>query len=220
MIKLKEILNEAVVKPKIGFAKKLLNSLKPKLLASGNQDKAIDILHQAFSEHWIGVKEAGSMGRGALYSEVGIIGAQTINTTKSGGSIVVMYIAENFFELLSTMDWNSFVNKFLAVLEHEYVHKYQIKKIPHNILSRAMADSDVAEEYLGNKHEVMAFALQAVRELQDIGFTRKQVLAIIRRPRQIPDIAVSETLHAYLYVFDSGDPILKRFLKYMYLYIT
>ncbi len=98
--------------------------------------------------------------------------------------------------------------------EHEYGQNY-VSKVDKAIRSLS-ADPDKLYQYLGNAHEIAAFAREAVEELRNINYTDQQILQKLSSPDLKSFAGDSHTLWTYWDYFGAGDPVFKRFMQQMY----
>ena len=83
-------------------------------------------------------------------------------------------------------------------------------------------ETETGKEYTALKQEVMAFALQAVKDFITAGYSPEEVIKRLKTPEKVdsklPRHDSSDTWRTYHYFFDVKDPVFKRFAKYMYDY--
>jgi hypothetical protein len=81
-----------------------------------------------------------------------------------------------------------------------------------------ISNQENIKEQLSNNQEIMAYAWQAVEELRYRFGNDKEILEHIKK-YDLMFFRHSAILSAYYSLFEKDDPILKKFYKYMYLYL-
>lgn len=135
--------------------------------------------------------------------------------TQRDGVIVVAVAAEDLLEDVENDyidDWTDFVRELTNVLVHEYTHRYQLSQ--YNDQRNNYLDSEYA--YLTNKGEMAARAFAAVQEMLSIGYTKEQILKMLRG-KDISWFNETVQLHSYfnLYLEEDSREI-KQLKKYLY----
>lgn len=214
---------ESVFVPRTKFVFKVLNSIKKTLLAVSTTEEIDDVLNTAFNDHWILVMLGNKEDEQCLYPKWSIDAGNT-GATSDGSKMVVTvtlgkHILEKIQNIKSNIDWNEFSAAFEATIAHEYVHKYQMPKIPFDTIANTWKNDIADKDYLMIKQEVMSFALQCVKEFMMHGYSPSDVLNKLKNPDSstIPDES-SDVWITYRYFFKPNDDTWKRFTKYMYEY--
>jgi hypothetical protein len=142
------------------------------------------------------------------------------------GYSFIAYYGEDFHLILSDKEiWKAFKKRFRKLLEHELVHyhqyilnknpnKNQIQQSPVNV-----RDDKVLKDYLLHPYEIMAYARSIVRDFADNGYSKQDMLDMIKHnkyPKKIEDISIA--LDKYIKLFPKDDPVLKRLYSYLYQY--
>lgn len=225
-----DLITERVIKPNMSFVATALNANRVALLACKSNAACKKVLNTAFNNYWILVDSSKTADEDCLVRNWSIDTASTIPTTESpDGSIVELIIGKSFSQKIqgisSASDWIGLVNAINIALEHEYIHKVHVTKIPGAVLKKIWSDANVNDDikYLSIPQEIMAFARQSVLEFQAAGATRDELLQRVRTPYSTsvtPAIVESDIFHTYTHVFKPNDTVMRRFLKYMYEYIS
>ena len=149
------------------------------------------------------------------------------------GGIEIEYENEFYtqFDDMQDYEWNSFVQTVASLVAHELTHRNQMESIKDKYqgetganyvykVDKAIrslgADPDKTSQYLGNPHEVAAFAREAVEELRNIGYKDERILQILSTADLKDAAGDSHTLWTYWDFFGAGDPVFKRFMQQMY----
>lgn len=223
---IKQFLSEKVIKPNTRFIPIQLNKFKNELLSCKTNKECDDVLNKALNDYWIIVNHSKTKDEACVNQKWSLDTANTIPNSKSeDGSIVEMTVGIGFVKKMqgikNNSQWDNFVDSFRFIISHEYVHKVQVPKMPDAAIESTWDAKKVDDniKYLSIPQEIMAFALQSVKELQSNGYTRKDIMNALRNPSTVPD-EDSEIFYTYKYFFKPTDPQMKRFLKNMYEYIT
>lgn len=110
-----------------------------------------------------------------------------------------------------------FLKEFNALIGHELVHRMQFIQRRHKIILNTSDQENIKEQLRGNQ-EIMAYAWQAIEELRYRFGKDKEILEHIKK-YDLMFFRHSAILSAYYSLFEKDDPILKKFYKYMYLYL-
>ena len=128
-------LSEAAYLPDTNFVVKELNSNRSKLSKAKDIAEVDDILNKMFNDNWILVLTSETDSEECLYPKWAIDTANTRpNDQSPSGSVVTIVLGKDFFDKLkgikNNTEWKQFVGTFESAIAHEYVHKFQVKKIP------------------------------------------------------------------------------------------
>ena len=142
--------------------------------------------------------------------------------TRDDGSIVVYYDPESFAD---TFDDERLTQSFFSaaknVIEHELVHRGQQDRASAPIRGD---DPDNVIKYLSNPKEIMAMARQAVNQYLDVGYSKAQVLQLLRAPWKkqdgVPGREESDVFWNYTEHFDGKDPVFKKMVRMMADYLN
>jgi hypothetical protein len=215
------------------WVNKLLLKIKDDLIEKELGNLEIEkILNKEFIKKRLQFELGFGVSQFDSMNSLGIISAYTNNY----GDIVIQY-DESFYKTFEDLELYLDFGKVLGrIIQHEIVHRSQIEKIKrnntsyevHRILNAISTDPTNRFKYLSNKHEMMAFAVEAVEEFRDLGYTDKEIIKKINSPWG--DVE-GDIFYMYFDYFDyrgnwldSKDKriykeILNRFTKYMYQYI-
>jgi len=218
-----DFIYEAAYVPDTQFVYKILNKIKNKLLNADNIGNMDKILNDAFNNRWMLILHSETEDAACLNSVWSIDAANTSVSSGDDDMIVTIVLGKNFFEKIKSIksiaDWKYFVDAFEAIVAHEYVHKYQMPNIPYKTIKKMWGGDISAEDYVSIKQEVMAFALQCVKEFMMRGYSPQDVIDKIRKPGiSKPADNDSDIWRTYKYFFNYEDGTWKRFAKYIYEY--
>jgi hypothetical protein len=227
----KILLDEGVIQPDAYFVKKILNSIKSKLIGKKLGNLEIEeILNKAFEPHMIEFTFGGNEDPDdPEMAQVNIGHASTL----ADSGYIEIYYTNNFYQVFENTDeWSRFVDVIYKTISHELIHRIQLDKISQNVPSYdfysivsklAKADPNKLRTYLGKPHELMAFAKEAYLEFSEAGYSNKKIIDRIRKPMSTdfyPNRNESHIFWTYTEWFDMNEEPMRRFLKYMYLYAT
>ena len=111
-----------------------------------------------------------------------------------------------------------FLDSFKPGIGHELLHRMQLIQRKHHILFGGTIDKNDLIKQLSSNQEIMAYAWQAVEELRNRFGNDKEILEHIKK-YDLMFFRHSTVLSTYYSLFEKDDPILKKFYKYMYLYL-
>lgn len=216
-----EFIVEKAIIPEADFVKEELNKNKQRILNCKTDLAVDDVFNDIFNEHWVLFQMSDLDTESCLSPEWAIHSGFDTPTEKSDiGSIVVITLGKEFTKILSenaATKWDNFCNTMESIIGHEFVHVYQIKKIPKEKHEHEFRQRDDNKAYISSKHEIMAYAFQAVKEFISNGFTPNDIIEKIKKPFNILPES-SHSFFQYIYYFKASDPELKRFLKLIYQY--
>ena len=121
----------------------------------------------------------------------------------------------------------TFREHFKALLEHELVHKEQnVRRMlkqrrfppPSQFAAADLKTVEIVRRYLSDPQELMAYAKSILRELQNYGYSKEEILSRLRSGTFTDIRDVSGLLDDYAKYFSHNDPTMKRFLSYIYQY--
>lgn len=225
---LKEYRSAKVIKPNVSFVKPALNKIKTKLIKKNLGNLEVEeILNKAFSSKNIEFVHGFGTSGDPKYAQIYISNASILEN----GAIQIEY-ENDFYKLFEDdYEWNGFVKGIQSVIEHELVHREQLKrifkKVPsnykyQNILRMMQVSPENVAKYLGKKHEAMSFAQEAVTEFRNDKYSDEQIKKLLRRPlnNQGPSAQESHIFWTYAEWFETKDKEFKQFLKYMFGYLS
>jgi hypothetical protein len=146
------------------------------------------------------------------------------------GGFILVKIGKKLVDVLNNIitdkGYESFVDQVIdQIFAHEVIHKTQFKDLDNDLASKIAAASKKSDtkKYLSAPHELMAFAHDAVKELQNADFSKKEILDAIKHPSILKTNPIfnkrNRVLKHFFDVFDKDDKAYKRFQKYVYQYI-
>ncbi|HRW21692.1 MAG TPA: hypothetical protein P5509_06950 [Bacteroidales bacterium] len=215
---------EAVHLPDTKFVYKLLNKSKKQIMSAKNIQELDDIFNNLFNDRWILVNTSDTPDEECLFPRWSIDTANVIPSDSSpDGTILTLVLGRNIIDKIQGIkdktEWKYFTDAVDATISHEYVHKYQIPKIPMDAIQNAWGGEISNKDYVMIKQEVMAFALQCTKEFMMKGYTPKDVLNKIKKPNiKTPPNDASDVWRTYQYFFKPNDDTWKRFTKYIFEY--
>ena len=144
--------------------------------------------------------------------------------TADDGTIIVNYDTEHGLEEVFAEEGEQlrdFLTAVQNVVDHELVHREQLDR--SNGQARGKDPHDTAN-YLAQPEESMAMAKQAANQFLQLGYTKQQVLNLLRAPWRkrdgVPDRGESDIFWTYTEYFDGQDPAWQRFARYMSDYLN
>jgi hypothetical protein len=115
------------------------------------------------------------------------------------------------------------INRIIETLEHELVHKEQLKRSGGKAHTESMENIDASnvDQYLSDKMEIMAYAEQIVTTLRNENYSDSQIIDMIRNPKKWTSKIVKSRSHLEIYmeVFKKDIYQVKRLKKIMIQYI-
>ena len=150
--------------------------------------------------------------------------------------IIFIFVGDIFSDKLNSiqtdLDWNNFKKSIEGLVAHEGVHIKQMERVNpamYYILAAEMIEgvegeipANKARDYLGMPQETMAFALQAIKEYEGLGYSYDQMLKLLRKPNDeeiTPNSSESDIFWNYVNYFEPHEKPFRRFLNYIYGYI-
>lgn len=220
-----DFLNEKVILPDTDFVFKELYKNKSKILKANSIKNLDKIFNDIFNKYWILINFDSSLkDEECLVPEWSIDTANTVKNSKApDGSIVTLVFTKNILDKLKQIkdntEWEFFVKRFEYVITHEFVHKIQLKNIPDISMKKIWGGKLSDKEYLSIKHEIMAFAIQCVKEFMIKGYSPDDILSKIKNPNKssVKD-EDSDIWRTYKYFFKPEDKEFKKFTKNIYEY--
>lgn len=210
MISFKQFLSERAQRPHhLSAIKYNIDRLKGKLWEKGLQlDEIIEHLENELGRYLIRFEETYADGE-SEYSAVGLGGGQMT----ANGWVVINY-RRDLDDVLNgdgTMYYEDFSRLLVALIGHELAHREQLLKSTKNFDN--IPETDDTIKYLSDHREIEAYAIQACLELLE-QLSKEEILEKLKSERGQSHLALfSEGLKWYVRTFDSGDPVLKKFLK-------
>ena len=219
-------INEAIFNPDTKFVYAALDSIKEKLLNTKNIKEVDKLMNAAFNEYWIVIYTSKLPDDECTNSQWSIHSGFTTPNNKSDiGSIVSLTLGKEFFKKLeiAKTNWKGFCDGIESIIGHEFIHVFQVTKIAPTSYESVFKEQTSDEGYISQKHEIPAFAFQAVKEFMMAGYTPEQVIKRIQYPfdeKMKPGYESSDAFWSYVFFFHENDKkgILKRFLNAMYEY--
>jgi len=144
---------------------------------------------------------------------------------QSGGTIQV-YVLPDFTHVLDG-EWDEFIEQLSHLLSHELVHRkqqYRIHKAQPNrydqIIGKLSSATSRGSDYWLNKQEMMAFAKEALMELQIFGLNKQMIRKLLKRPQSIQrNPKASPIFYNYVRLMKDHKDEVKRFFHYLYQYL-
>lgn len=204
----------SAINPNINFVNVELTKNKELILSCSTNDEICDVLNEIFNSYCVLFNTSELLTNVCSNIEWSIHNGFTL-----ANKMVIITFGCDFsskFNQLAKLKWDNFCDSLVAIIGHEFIHVYQLYKIPEKIVIHEFyGTTDI--EYLSNKHEICAFAYQAVKEFMLKGFTCDDIIEVIKKPLDYK-IDNSDVFWSYIYYFKSGDIVLKKFLNLMYEY--
>jgi len=201
-MKFKEYLSEAPIRID-------LSNLRHRLDKAFNNYNLIDGLNKEFKRDDITFSSSN------LHGEDDVVNAFTFPETLEIEVVIGV-------QLLGLTD-KELMDRLVETLEHEMVHREQLKRSDGKAHSVSMEtiDADNVDQYLSDKQEIMAYAIQIVTTLRNENYTDIQIIDMIRRPKNWANKIVKSRSHLemYLDVFKKDSYQVKRLKKQMIQYI-
>lgn len=219
-------LNEKMKAPDTSFVHKFLDRAKFALLKAKSNVECAKILRDIFRTKWIRVRTTNKGPDECTDAEWNISGGSAEkDERKEDKTVATIDLGKNFYKRIKDAKtigtWNAFCASFETTVAHEYVHKYQIKFIPDETISRTWANKAGTDydKYLQIKQEIQAYAYGALKEFIAKGYTPEEVMERIKKPidpKVIPAAEASNSYMKYMKFYTHDPKTFKRFLKYMY----
>ena len=213
----KQFLSERATKPEYlsGIAYEL-KALKPELWENDLSISEIALkLKKALSKYLIRFEESYSSAD-SEYGTVGLNGAEI----SGSGWITVNYTSE-LEDVLNgehQVYYEDFTRLLGALLGHELKHREQLLKSTKNFDNAP--DTEDKVKYLSDHREIEAYAIQASLELLS-QLDVNEILEKLKTEKGLSNLSLySEGIKWYLFTFDSGSAVLKKFLKKVYEVLT
>jgi hypothetical protein len=217
MIKLKDLINEKVIKPDVSFVKKILDDHKDLLAGDYSADYLASALEILFDKHKIEfVLSSGSKSQNKLLADVGIVSG----SVTTDGKTIRIYLSDKI-ETGIKNKFDTFVKALSIIIGHELVHRGQLGRIKavnpakfKEFMERMKSIDPYSmnlKDYLSGKQEIMAFAQEFISDLKQKNFSNQKIFNILKNPSSY--IKKSFILNVYMQTFDLNEPVMKRFLK-------
>jgi hypothetical protein len=204
----------SAVIPNVDFVNVELNNNKERILSCSTNDEICDVFNDIFNSHCILFQTSELPTSTCSNMEWSIHNGFT-----SVSKIVMITFGAEFiskFNEFVKIKWKNFCSSIETIIGHEFIHIYQLHKIPEDISIKEFNLKSTDIDYLSNKHEICAFAYQAVQEFKLNGLANNDIIEGIKIPSEM--IFDSDVFWSYIYYFRSGDIVLKRFLNLIYEY--
>jgi hypothetical protein len=204
----------SAVIPSVDFVNVELNNNKERILSCSTNDEIDFIFNDIFNLYCILFQMSELPTSTCSNVEWSIHNGFT-----SASKIVMITFGAEFiskFNEFAKIQWKNFCSSIETIIGHEFIHVYQLHKMPESISINAFNLKSTDIDYLSNKHEICAFAYQAVQEFKLNGLAYNDIIEGIKTPSEM--IYDSDVFWSYIYYFRSGDTVLKRFLNLMYEY--
>jgi len=190
--------------------------LKDKFLECESTIDAVELFNDAVHEYNVEFVMGDIDGNPPAYQDVGIYGG----SVDSGGNITI-YVFDELIDILDQYYYVTFVRTVKGILTHELTHVNQLDKSGGKM--KPSSDATNNTEYLSNVHEIMAHANEAIVDLMSNGYTKDDVLQLLRNPKNSKiDAAESNAFWKYWdYFYDPEEQndTWKKFLKYCFQYL-
>jgi hypothetical protein len=119
--------------------------------------------------------------------------------------------------------FNKFLDAFYIVVKHELIHRQQYLRMQSDELVSQIGHSKkftTQIDYISDKHEIMAFAWQAVEYFKLRGVSKQNILSVLKEPKKYFRYDNS-IFAAYWLAHEKGlitDDTINLFYKYAYYY--
>ncbi len=114
--------------------------------------------------------------------------------------------------------YDEFAKICLSYIEHELIHRLQVIDISDLKIKKALSSNRKKDlDYFSNAQEIMSYAWNSLEELRFAGNTDKEILKKLKTLNFSTDSLI---LFNYLKIFDKDSDVLKRFYKYIYMYLN
>jgi hypothetical protein len=125
-------------------------------------------------------------------------------------------------ELMSLSN-KELINRLIEAMEHEFVHREQLIRSSGkaHTVSLEKIDADNVDQYLADKSEIMAYAIQTVTTLRNEGYKDSQIIDMLRNQEKwMNKITKSRShLEIYLNIFKLNSYQVKRLKKQIVQYL-
>lgn len=214
-----QIFNEERSYVNVDFVTRVLNNIKSELIGKNLGSLDIELLlNKAFDRYDVQFKDDYEPYGNSDFAEVGI----THGSIDADGYVTVGYNSSDFYK---TFDddylWNNFINTVKSIISHELTHRNQLSMNRINTDEIIPADMSTAHSYMSDKRELQAFARQAIQDFLNVGYTKEQILRLLKGEKT--NAAHAEESGAYWYYHDlkRDDPkTWTSFKKHMYQLLT
>ena len=204
----------SAVIPNVDFVKNELNNNKERILSCSTNNEINYIFIDIFNTYCILFQTSELPTSTCSNIEWSIHNGFT-----SANKIVMITFGAEFiskFYEFAKLKWKNFCSSIEMMIGHEFIHVYQLHKIPESISIKEFNLKSTDIDYLSNKHEICAFAYQAVQEFKLNGLAYNDIIEGIKKPSKL--IYDSDVFWSYIYYFNLGDFVLKRFLNLIFEY--
>jgi len=135
--------------------------------------------------------------------------------TDKNKNINIVVSEDVFFDKVYN-DWQWFIKQFRRILNHELVHRHQYNRVDFSRIKPRYQNLSNPEQYLSNKHEIMAYANSIVNDLMSKEGTPEKALKLLQRPT----MGMTKDIDRYFINFELGSKVINQLYKYMYEYLT
>jgi len=124
---------------------------------------------------------------------------------------------------LFTLSDKELINNIIETMQHELVHKEQLRRSGGKSYTVSMENIDASniDKYISDKAEIMAYAVQIVTTLRNENYSDNQILAMLKNPSKWENKIVKSRSHLELYmdIFKKNSYQIKRLKKQIVQYI-
>jgi hypothetical protein len=227
-MKFDTFINEKAFVPNTDFVYVILNRIKNKLINAKTNVECAKILREAFKSKWFSIVTTKEESYICLVPTWAINGALTSASGEGEEKItyelsrVNISLGIEFCSKLNAIktdkEWKSFMDAFEYTVAHEYIHKYQLSHVnidtAISIFNQMKFDTDKA--YLSMDIEIMAFALQSLKEFIAAGYSPEEILERVKKPLDKnlkPALTVSDVFRRYSRFVEEDYKVWKKFSK-------
>jgi hypothetical protein len=143
----------------------------------------------------------------------------------SAGGTITTYLLPAIFKQ-NSKKFQHFVDYFMEFLEHEFVHKEQMRlarlktsgKIYKSDFMKTVTEKGCTDKYLSDKHELLAFSFQIMKEFSHMGLSKEEIMHVINHPvaESSKSFIKDSMLSDYVSSFGMNHPIAKRLYRKLY----